>query len=120
MGRFNFNELKLSEKADITKVQENFDMIEQNGALKSEVDSKAPISHANANNTYGVGTESLYGHCKTVNNLNESSYVEGKALSAYQGKVISDELAKKQKSITSGLEIPTGGTNGDIYIQYFD
>lgn len=54
---------------------------------------------------------------KTVinNTLTSTSTIE--ALSAAMGKKLNDE---KQNLIKSGTTIPTGGNNGDIYIQYFD
>lgn len=53
---------------------------------------------------------------KTVvsNSLSNTSTVE--ALSAAMGKRLNDE---KQKKLTSGTSTPSGGSNGDIYIQYF-
>lgn len=46
------------------------------------------------------------------------------ALSSAQGKVLKsliDSLDnEKQKKISIGTEVPTGGTSGDIHIQYFD
>jgi hypothetical protein len=45
------------------------------------------------------------------------------ALSAAQGKTLNDTIISldnsKQKKITVGTGTPTGGTNGDIYIQLF-
>ena len=43
-----------------------------------------------------------------------------KALSAKQGKELKEIADKKQKKILIGTDLPTGGENGDIYIQYFD
>ena len=63
---------------------------------------------------------------KTVveNLLTSTSTVN--ALSANQGKVLKgliDTLTSsvngKQKAITRGTSTPSGGSNGDIYIQYF-
>lgn len=54
--------------------------------------AKAPNNHASSATTYGVGTTSNYGHCKLVNNLNASSFVNGEALSAYQGKIINEKF----------------------------
>lgn len=47
------------------------------------------------------------------NTLTSSSTTE--SLSAAQGKNLQDT---KQKNITSGTAAPTGGVNGDIYLQY--
>ena len=64
----------------------------------------APKSHATSSTTYGIGTESNYGHTKVVNNLNEISYIDGVALSAYQGYVLNQS---KQDSLVSGTNIKT-------------
>lgn len=55
----------------------------------------------------------------TVNNTLTSTST-AYALSAYQGKVLKDTVDTKQKAITSGTSAPSGGSNGDIYIQYFN
>lgn len=61
---------------------------------------------------------------KTIveNNLDSNSIVN--ALSSAQGKVLKgliDDLDNnKQKNISISTEEPTGGSNGDIHIQYFD
>ena len=59
---------------------------------KAVYDYAAPISHADENTTYGQGTESKYGHCKTINNLTASEYTAGEALSSYQGKLLKDAI----------------------------
>ena len=64
----------------------------------------APKSHATSSATYGIGTESNYGHTKVVNNLNQVSYADGVALSAYQGYVLNQN---KQNSLVSGTNIKT-------------
>jgi len=56
--------------------------------LQTSLDAKAPKSHASSATTYGIGTTSSYGHCKTVNSLTQSSHSNGLALSAYQGYVL--------------------------------
>lgn len=61
--------------------------------------NKAPNNHASANTTYGIGTSSLYGHAKIKNNLTTSSYVDGEALSAYQGYLLNQN---KQNNISAG------------------
>ena len=69
---------------------------------KAVYDYSAPISHSTSATTYGVGTASNYGHCKTINNLTTGSYVAGEALSAYQGKVLDDakeDVANKTNTI---------------------
>lgn len=59
-------------------------------SIQTQLNAKAPTSHASSATTYGVGTSSNYGHCKTINNLTRSSYVNGEALSANQGKILKD------------------------------
>jgi len=85
----------------------------------SLLENKAPNNHASDSATYGVSSDTNYGHCKILNQLNRSSYVEGEALSSYQGYCLKFLVDEKQKSITSGTSAPSGGSNGDIYIQYF-
>ena len=54
---------------------------------------------------------------KTIINNTLTSTSETEALSAAMGKKLNEE---KQNIIIIGTDIPTGGNNGDIYIQYFD
>lgn len=61
--------------------------------------TKAPTSHASSVNTYGLGTTANYGHCKTINDLLKSAFVNGEALSAYQGKVLNDKVDAKIGSV---------------------
>lgn len=63
------------------------------GKILKMFKGKAPNSHASSATTYGVGTTSNYGHCKTINGLTQSSHVNGNALSAYQGKVLNDKFS---------------------------
>lgn len=59
----------------------------------------------------------------TVENTLDSDSIAN-ALSSAQGKVLKtliDNLENnKQKNISISSEEPTGGSNGDIHIQYFD
>jgi len=54
--------------------------------------TKAPIAHASAVNTYGLGTTVNYGHVKIINDLTQKSHIDGTVLSAYQGKVLNDKI----------------------------
>ena len=67
--------------------------------LKAKIDEllsgKSPTNHASTDTQHGVGKTDTYGHVKTINNLTQSSYVEGCALSAYQGKVLKDLVDSK-------------------------
>lgn len=53
---------------------------------------------------------------KTVINNTLTSTSTSEALSAAMGKKLNDE---KQKKLSTGTGNPSGGTNGDVYIQYF-
>lgn len=52
----------------------------------------APTEHKSTASTFGVGDETRYGHVKTINNLTDNTYVSGRALSSYQGKVLNDKI----------------------------
>ena len=54
----------------------------------------------------------------TVENVLTSTSTTN-ALSAYQGNVLKSQIDAKQKTITKGTATPSGGSSGDIYIQYF-
>lgn len=60
----------------------------------------APIYHANKNNTYGLGTNDLFGHVKVIDNLSEDKYSDGIVLSAHQGY----ELNEKINSLSSKID----------------
>ena len=55
---------------------------------KAVYDYSAPIEHSSTQTTYGQGTSTKYGHCKTIDNLTTSTYVAGESLSAHQGYVL--------------------------------
>lgn len=74
-----------TEKADIEKID-----ITTN--LSVALDGKAPKSHASTGNTYGLATTGSYGHVKVRDDLLQSGYENGVALSAYQGKILKDSL----------------------------
>jgi hypothetical protein len=68
-------------------------------------------------------TSTVQANKTTVENVLTSTSITN-ALSSAQGKVLKDLVdaldGSKQKKIPKGTETPTGGENGDIYIQYFD
>jgi len=85
----------------------------QGKALKDTIDGKAPISHANAAATYGVGTAANYGHIKTVDNLTTDAYADGQALSPHQGYVLDQKITNlmpKTKLAYSGSILPASET----------
>ena len=48
--------------------------------------------HATAEGVNGVGSDKVYGHVKVINNLTTDVNITGEVLSAYQGKVLKDEI----------------------------
>ena len=64
--------------------------------------------------TYGLGTETNYGHMALANNLSVANYQHGLALSANQGKVLNDRLVRLENlnivTITSSgnWTVPSG------------
>ena len=72
--------------------------------------SRMPTAHASSETTYGIGTTTNYGHCKTINNLTSSKYANGEALSAYQGKVLDNKIS----SISGRFITKNGSSNTTI------
>lgn len=69
-------------------------------ATKRYVDLHASvISHAVPTNDYGLATKGLYGHVKVIDDLTKTTYADGEALSAHQGKAIVDLM---KNSIITG------------------
>lgn len=77
--------------------------------LTLNVNDIPPKNHASSATTYGVGTSSNYGHVKVANNLTTSSFSSSGpvVLSAYQGKLLNDNLSNKQDTLVSGTNIKT-------------
>lgn len=94
MARFNFTEILLSGKADISQVMDNFRKIEELGITDAEVTEKINTMQTTINNS--VNTK--------LNRYTETSALGGLALANY----------------SYGTAIPSGGKNGDIYDQYFN
>ena len=92
---------------------------EEASELKIKFDEAGNIIKVYLNDTLLPAIETLITDSKTTieNTLESESTV--KALSALQGKNLKDLIGTKQDKITYGTEIPTGGSDGDIYIQIF-
>ena len=84
---------------------------------KADNTAHVPQAHASSDTTYGVGTTANYGHCKTINNLTQSSHVDGTALSAYQGYVLSN-VRLAGKTLWVGAEGSRGTDANTIYFCY--
>ena len=83
MPRFNFTNILLTSRADITDVMDNFNKIEQLAMVSTDVDNKINTALINYTPTTNLG---------------------GLATANY----------------SYGTASPSGGSNGDIYDQYFD
>lgn len=91
--------------------------------LKAEFDKSGNLIKDYINNTLTEEVEELVQDsilsAKTPIENSLTNISTDKALSALQGKILKDEVDTKQKNITRGTATPSGGSNGDIYIQYF-
>lgn len=63
-----------------------------------------PRNHASSATTYGIGTGTNYGHCRTINNLTTDTNTNGYVLSAYQGYL----LAKKGLTVDATVSAANG------------
>lgn len=77
--------------------------------------SKNNFSDAYKNKLDGISV----GANKTVVENVLTSTSTTNALSAVQGKILKELINGKQKNISKGTTAPSGGSDGDIYIQYF-
>ena len=93
MPRFNFNSITRNGRADINKIGENFEEIELNGITAQEVSDAINSAKSEVNQA----TDSKLQNYTTTANLKP--------------------LAKVNYSY--GTAAPSGGSNGDIYDQYF-
>ena len=73
--------------------------------------NKAPNNHASSATTYGLGTQSNYGHIKLINNLTTTSYQDGLALSAYQGKLLNDKVSTAQSTANTARSEAAAANN---------
>ena len=78
-----------------------------NSITKSQISdfptSMTPTKHDSEETTYGLGSATKFGHCKVINNLNQTSHVGGQVLSAYQGKVLSDKIDENKTTVSDSL-----------------
>lgn len=93
MPRFNFINITSNSRAKISDVMDNFNLIEQYGITAAEVTNAISASATSINNSVD---DKLSNYTTTAN-------LGGLAL----------------KNYSYGTSEPTGGSNGDIYDQYF-
>ena len=101
-----YNELKDKVKTNTENIGDLTDKVKTNTeditSLSTSVGNletnKAPTSHASENSIYGLGSSTLYGHVKVINNLTQTNYADGTALSANQGKILDDKISNCVKN----------------------
>ena len=113
LARFKISDGSITEFEDMRTYIE--DQLQYNG-IATLTSSKAPILHANSNTTYGVGTQTNYGHNKIVNNLTTSSYQDGLALAAYQGKLLNDKVNAANNNANGRLSSSGGTITGELFV----
>lgn len=76
-----------------------------NFALRNHThDGYATKNHSSNKPDYGLSSTNEYGHCRVRNNLTASTYVNGEALSAYQGQVIGKRLSEVESTANNVYE----------------
>lgn len=80
---------------------------------KSVLDTKTYL-----NETLTVELDTALGLKATQTTTYTKIEVDGIAITKANSSDVTTALAGKQKSITSGIGTPSGGTSGDIYIKY--
>lgn len=108
------------------KFQDYIDSVTENLVRKDEAnvtiegvfkDKNGGTSKNNFTDAYKQKLDGIAsGANKTVVNNTLTSTSTSEALSAAMGKKLNDE---KQKKLSTGTGNPSGGANGDVYIQYF-
>ena len=116
----------------LTKLTENLNKVSslpdkptlQADELKSVFDEAGNVIKSYINETLTEEIEKLVSDtAKTTKTTVENSLTSTSttsALSAAQGTVLKELIESKQKTITRGTSEPSGGSDGDIYIQYFE
>ena len=62
---------------------------------------KTSISHSAEGTEYGAGDREKYGHVKLIDNLNAVVYLDGEALSAHQGSVLSSQVTNVTQDVNN-------------------
>ncbi|MGN1300530.1 MAG: hypothetical protein ACI4VC_04215 [Clostridia bacterium] len=115
----NFSRIYAQIKSDCEKVMEEIKQelanVEDGSVYVLKEDGKSLMADSERTKLDGIET----GANKTVVENVLTSTSTTNALSAAQGKVLKELVDAKQKTISKGTSTPAGGSNGDIYIQYF-
>ena len=99
-------------KSEVYKKSETYNQSQADFNFLRKTDG-APKSHASTSETYGLGTNTAYGHCKLVTDYTSapSGSQDGKALAGSAGyalnqKIDGTEAALRQEM--NGLQMPIG------------
>ena len=84
------NNVYISYKASSSEAAVGQTIVNSNGEINIP-----PKNHASATSAYGVGAIGQYGHVQLIDSLTSSTYTQGEALSAHQGKVLKDAIDEK-------------------------
>ena len=84
--------------------------------IQTQINRKAPTSHASTTTTYGRASQDYYGHAKINNTLTVSTHQVGVGLSAYQGYLLDQNKLNKSGGTMSGaLNISRSGNNANKF-----
>lgn len=86
-------------------------------SIQTQINAKAPTSHASSSTTYGVATSSSYGHAKVIDNLTTSSINNGYALHAHQGYLLNNRLSDVEDIICTRFTIDASSFKYDAIIK---
>lgn len=86
-------------------------------SIQTQLNGKAPTSHASSATTYGVATSSSYGHAKVIDNLTTSSINNGYALHAHQGYLLDNRLSDVEDIICTRFTIDASSFKNDAIIK---
>lgn len=103
--------------SDITKAEIEAKLTGQISTHSHTSDNtKAPTNHASSSSTYGLGTETQYGHVAIANHLSATTASPNHALSANQGRILNETKAPNHVASASLPSSYVG--NGVLYGVY--
>lgn len=86
-------------------------------SIQTQINAKAPTSHASSATTYGVATSSSYGHAKVIDNLTTSSTSSGYALHAHQGYLLNNRLSDVEDIICTRFTMESTTNKHDMIVK---
>lgn len=114
-----YNQIKVDCEAVMEQIKQELANVEDGSAYVLKEDGKSLITDSEKTKLKGIEegankiiVENVLTSTSTTNALSSN---QGKALKA----LIEDLASNKQKNISKGTATPSGGSSGDIYIQYF-